>query len=75
MVVDCQQQNILKIRDRIPGHGPQIAKCRYHPLHNGSECVLLACGCVLPVPWLPERERQAVLQNVPKLTRNRHAHV
>lgn len=73
MMVQCQQQSILKIRDRIPGHGPQENRVQYHPLYNGSECVLLACGYTIPIPWLPKKEQQAVLRNVPKLTRKSHA--
>lgn len=65
-IINCQQQDILKIKDGIPSHGPQIAKFRYRPLHSGFEYVRLACGCALPISWLPLRERQDVLQNVPK---------
>ena len=68
-MINCQQRDILKIRDRIPGHGLQETRVRYRPLHGGSEYVLLACGCALPIPWLPRKEQQAVLQSVPKLTR------
>lgn len=60
MIVECQQRNIFKIRDKIPGHGPREVICRYQPLYNGSEHVLLACGCSIPIPWLPLTEQQAV---------------
>jgi len=56
-MIDCQQQNIFKIRDKIPGHGPQKVLCRYHHLHNGIELVLLACGCSIPISWLLLKEQ------------------
>lgn len=59
--VECQQQNIFKIRDGIPGHGPQRVVARFHPT---NERVQLECGCSLPLSWLPNLERDDVLQNV-----------
>lgn len=68
---ECPQRNILKIRDKIPGHGPQEAKCLYRPLHNGSIHIMLACGCSVPIWWLPLEEQHTILRNVRKLTGNR----
>ncbi len=44
MIVKCQQTCIFKIRDGIPGNGPQqvLRRLRYY---KGSEDVLLECGC------------------------------
>ncbi len=36
-MVKCQQQDIHKIRDGIPGHGPQEVLCRFQSV--GSERV------------------------------------
>ena len=55
-LVKCQQQNIFKLRDGIPGHGPQEVR---HVAHGR---VYLACGCSIPLTWLPRVEREAVLQ-------------
>jgi hypothetical protein len=52
-------------------HGMQDAEFRYIPLHNGSEYVKLACGCSIPIPWLPCFERDAVLLEVPFHERKR----
>ena len=54
-IINCQQQDIFKIRDGIPGHGPQevVNVCRGR--------VRLACGCSLPLTWLPRVEREAAL--------------
>ncbi len=57
-MVTCQQQNIFKIRDRISGHGPQPVLFYYRPLYSGPKHVKLACGCSLPVPWLPKKEQR-----------------
>ncbi len=61
-MVICQQRNIFKIRDKIPGHGPQKILCRYHHLYNGPELVLLACGCAISRSRLTLKE-QNTLQN------------
>lgn len=55
MKVVCQQQDILKIRDGIPGHGIQKVRhvCR-------KKDVYLACGCHLPFSWLPKKEQHDV---------------
>lgn len=63
VIVKCQQQNIHKIRDGIPGHGPQRVLGRYKGI--SSERVQLECGCSLPVLWLPTHEREVVLRDVP----------
>ena len=60
MIIECQQQDIFKIRDKIPGHGPQKVKRRYRPIWQGSEHVFLACGCSLPIPWLPLKEQKCL---------------
>jgi hypothetical protein len=54
--VDCQQQDIFSIRDGVAGHGPQ----RVTGISGGR--VILACGCTLPISWLPSWERAAVLE-------------
>jgi len=64
MIVECQQQDTFKIRDKIPGHGPQKV-CR-RSLGVGSERVLLECGCSLPLTWLTGAEREGVLREIPK---------
>ncbi len=46
MIVKCQQQCIFKIRDGVPGHGPQ--KMIYRSRRNGDR-VHLECGCSLPL--------------------------
>jgi hypothetical protein len=56
MIVKCQQQCIFKIRDGIPGHGPQKVLGQYRSVW-GSMCVALACGCSIPIMWLPKVER------------------
>jgi hypothetical protein len=60
MIIKCQQQCIMKIRDGVPGHGPQEVLGRYKRSTSG-ERVALACGCSLPTSWLPKTERNAVL--------------
>jgi hypothetical protein len=60
MVVKCQQQCIFKIRDKIPGHGPQKVQRKFRH-HSGREYVRLACGCTLPVTWLPTSERVGLI--------------
>lgn len=55
MIVNCQQKDIFKIKDGIPGHGPQITLFRFL-----SDRVQLACGCSLPISWLPTAERDVV---------------
>jgi len=57
MIIECQQQNILKIGNKIPGHGPQEVRYRWRPF-SFSERVLLGCGCSIPIPWLPLKEQQ-----------------
>ena len=64
MIVKCQQQNIFKIRDKIPGHGFQEVLFRYYS--DGNEYIQLACGCTIPISWLLEKEQQAVLLNTPR---------
>jgi hypothetical protein len=54
--VECQQQDIFKIRDGMPGHGPQ----KVTGFFVGR--VILACGCTLPVSWLASWEQSAVLE-------------
>ncbi len=66
--IECQQQNIMKIRDGIPGHGQQEVRRKHHPIFSGSIRVLLACGCSLPIPWLSGVEQQTV-QHLPLKTR------
>ncbi len=63
MIVECQQQDTFKIRDGIPGHGPQKVMFRFYSPHN--ECVKLECGCELPILWLKFVEREGVLQEIP----------
>ena len=52
--IRCQQQNIFKIRDGIAGHGRQevVSVCRGR--------VRLACGCSLPLNWLPRIECEVI---------------
>lgn len=64
MFIKCQQQDILKIRDRIPGHGRQVVLYRLQH-YSGSERVQLVCGCSLPMSWLPEIEREVASSVVP----------
>jgi hypothetical protein len=65
VLVKCQQQDIFKIRDGIPGHGNQKALLRFkRHSHGNGERVLLGCGCDFPVTWLPTGEQTAVLQDV-----------
>lgn len=67
MIVKCQQQNILKIRDGIPGHGPQKVLRRFKSW-NSQERVALACGCSIPIAWLPKIERDELcLKNTSKV--------
>ena len=54
LYVNCQQQDIFKIRDGIRGHGPQ----RVTALRKGN--AQLSCGCSLPVSWMPEWEQVAL---------------
>ena len=68
MIVKCQQQCILKIRDGVPGHGPQEVLRRYKG-QGDKDRVALACGCSLPVSWLPKTERDAVLELPCKIPR------
>lgn len=60
MKIKCQRTN-EEIRDGLPGHGRQEVTCRF----GRPERVMLACGCHLPLTWLPTLERLAVLENVP----------
>lgn len=62
MLVRCQQQDIFKIRDRIPGHGLQRPTLRYQG--PNSELVRLDCGCSIPVSWLTLIEQMYVRENV-----------
>jgi len=73
MIVECQQQDILKIRDKIPGHGPREAVCLYRPFGDGRVDVLLECFCSVPIRWFPLKEQHAILRNVRKLTGRRGA--
>lgn len=62
--VECQQ-NIFKIRDGIPGHGPQEALLRFKRCsHSNGERILLGCGCDIPITWLTKKEQTTVLQGV-----------
>lgn len=63
MIVKCQQQCIFKIRDGVPGHGPQrvVRRLRYH---GNSERVQLECGCTLPISWLKGFEQEGVLREL-----------
>jgi len=56
MKIKCQQHNILKIKDKIPGHGTQEARL----LARYPGRVFLACGCNLPISWLPKHERERI---------------
>ncbi len=58
-IVTCQQKCIFKIKDGIPGHGPQKVLRKYRH-HSGREYVQLKCGCTLPVTWLPTLEQKIV---------------
>ncbi len=62
MTVGCQQKDIFKIRDGIPGHGPQKAMFRFYSPHG--EHVKLECGCHLPVSWLKLVEQEVVLRDL-----------
>ena len=53
-IVECQQQCIFKIRDGIPGHGPQKV------LHVHDSYAYLACGCSIPISWLLGSEQEAI---------------
>lgn len=59
MIVKCQQQNILKIRDGIPGHGPQKVGFLYQTW-DGRTYVSLNCGCFLPIAWLSTTKQREV---------------
>lgn len=63
-VVKCQQKDIFKIKSGIPGHGPQKVLCRFES--PNCECVQLECGCSLPISWLPTKECEIVLREIPK---------
>jgi hypothetical protein len=54
--IGCQQQDIFKIRDGVPGHGPQ----KVTAIDRGR--VILECGCSLPISWLASWEQSAVLE-------------
>lgn len=58
VTVTCQQQDIYKIRDGVPGHGPQIVQSlMFHDRPKPSRpYVHLACGCFLPVSYMPRCE-------------------
>ena len=58
-MIVCQQRDIFKIRDKIPGHGPQPVVCKF--IHNGFEYVRLKCKCSIPVSWLPRKEKPEAL--------------
>ncbi len=59
MLVNCQQKDVLKIRDGIPGHGLQEA----YGQRDGR--VYLSCLCAFPLGWLPKVERERVKVEVP----------
>ncbi len=65
MTIDCQQQCIFKIRDGVPGHGPQKVIRRLRQ-YGSSERVQLECGCTLPVSWLKGAEQEGVLRELPE---------
>jgi len=57
LFIDCQQHNIQFTREGVPGHGPQaVVDFQMEPL-----AVIMACGCALPLDWLPRWERAAAL--------------
>jgi hypothetical protein len=60
MKIKCQRTS-EEIRDGVPGHGHQEVMFRF----GRPERVMLACGCHLPLTWLPTLERLAALENVP----------
>jgi hypothetical protein len=57
--VRCQQKDTHKIREGIPGHGPQRVTSVYR--RDGIHAHL-ECGCSFPISWLPIWERNAVLE-------------
>jgi hypothetical protein len=64
MIVKCQQKDIFKIRDKIPGHGPQEVSHRFLGVYG--EYVYLECGCYHHISHLTNLEREGVLREVPK---------
>lgn len=56
MQIPCQQQDSFKIRDGVPGHGLQNVQGQTR--HGDKRWVDLACGCALPVSYLPTHERE-----------------
>ncbi len=64
MIIECQQKDIFKIRDKIPGHGPQEVRSRYLGVYG--EYVCLECGCSHRIDHLTNVEREGVLREIPK---------
>lgn len=58
-MIICQQQDIHKIFNRIPGHGLQeivnIDNYQY-------KSIKLSCGCNLPYSYLSDKEKEVVKQ-------------
>ena len=63
-MIECQQQDIFKIRDHIPGHGLQAIEFTYRPLFSGSRYIKLACGCSIPILRLPKKEQDQVMKEI-----------
>ena len=57
MKINCQQQDIFKIRDGIKEHGLQEVtgedNYKYRSIH-------LACGCNISFSYLPTSEQKAI---------------
>lgn len=60
MTIKCQQQDIHKIRDGIPGHGRQEIVEVVRPGEYEPAYVHLRCGCSIPLAWLPRVEQTLV---------------
>ena len=61
--IRCQQLDISKIRDGIKGHGLQAA-IAVRRRRQGQQIVSLACGCSLPVSYLPGKEKNALAEMI-----------
>ena len=67
MEIACQQKDIFKIRDKVPGHGLQeVIKVDNYIYKK----VILKCGCYVPFSYLPKKEQEMIMDKESYVTHN-----